>query len=158
MTDHTRAEDFSAYLDGMLRVRRAARLEQHVEGCERCRSELRALQMAKQAVAALPEVEPPAAWLPQGADSPFAAAAGGLRSRALPSRGRSSSGINRSRRALAGGLVMVGLAGAALGLGAWLVPPPSATVTFRQEVRQHLVLINDPLSDQTSYLLEARQP
>jgi DNA-binding transcriptional LysR family regulator len=118
--------------------------------------------MAKQAVAGLPLVGPPPAWLPRHEESPFAAAAAGssgdTQERLAVPRGRSSRAINRSRRALAGGLAMTGLAAAALGLGAWLVPPPPATVTFQQEVRQHLVLINDPLSDQTSYLLEARHP
>ena len=116
--------------------------------------------MAKRAVAGLAEVESSRAWLPQHEGSPLAAAIAGspgsAPERPAVPRGRSSRAISRSRRALVGALAMASIGSAALGLGAWLVPPPTATVTYRQEVRQHLVLINDPLSDQISYLLEAR--
>lgn len=52
-TDHTRwSEDLAAYVLGALEPEEAAELERHLEGCERCREELRWLEPA---VHALPE-------------------------------------------------------------------------------------------------------
>ena len=48
--------------------------------------------------------------------------------------------------------------GGLVGVGLWLVPPPPAQVSFQDEVRQHLVQMSNPLSDQTSYVIEARYP
>jgi anti-sigma-K factor RskA len=60
-TDHNRwSEDLGAYLLGALNPREAADFERHLEGCERCRQELRWLEPA---VDTLPETvertEPP---------------------------------------------------------------------------------------------------
>jgi anti-sigma-K factor RskA len=52
-TDHTRwSEDAAAYMLGALKPNEVAELERHVEGCERCREEIRWLTPA---VNALPE-------------------------------------------------------------------------------------------------------
>jgi anti-sigma-K factor RskA len=52
-TDHNRwSEDLAAYMLGALEAEEAARLERHLDGCERCREEMRWLQPA---VHSLPE-------------------------------------------------------------------------------------------------------
>ena len=62
----------------------------------------------------------------------------------------------RLRLRLAGGIAAV--AAGLVGAGLWLAPPPPAPVSFQDEVRQHLVQMSNPLSDQTSYVVEARYP
>jgi anti-sigma-K factor RskA len=50
-TDHDRwSEDVAAYVLGVLEPERAAALERHTEGCERCRADLRWLTPAAQAL------------------------------------------------------------------------------------------------------------
>jgi anti-sigma-K factor RskA len=52
-TDHNRwSEDLAAYMLGALEAEEAARLERHLDGCERCREEMRRLQPA---IHSLPE-------------------------------------------------------------------------------------------------------
>ncbi len=54
------SEDVAAYVLGALESERAAELERHAEGCERCRAELRWLMPAAQAIPeSVERVEPP---------------------------------------------------------------------------------------------------
>lgn len=63
MSEHDRwSEDLTAYALGALEPERAAELERHAESCERCRSEIRWLMPAVDALAeAAPRQEPPPA-------------------------------------------------------------------------------------------------
>jgi hypothetical protein len=54
----------SALADGNLADHERAAVEAHVSGCEPCRRELRAVTLLREAVAALPPVEPPDWFLP----------------------------------------------------------------------------------------------
>ena len=143
---HPRGRELSSYLDGTLRVRRTEAIARHVEACPACARELAALRRVSAALASQQEVEPRPGWLPRVREQVAAGARPGSTARIRL----------RLRLRLAGGIaaVAVGL----VGVGLWLVPPPAAPVTFQDEVRQHLVQMSNPLSDQTSYVVETRYP
>lgn len=63
MNEHDRwSEDLAAYVLGALDAERMAELERHAEGCERCRSEIRWLMPAVEALAEdVPRRQPPPA-------------------------------------------------------------------------------------------------
>lgn len=117
-TDHDRFnEDIAAYVLGALAPGEAAALEQHVEGCERCRSELRWLSAAART---LPESvqrrEPPRELRRQlmdevRADARAAAAA-------APADGARHRGPGWLRRLVSGSLGWQPLAGLAVVLAA----------------------------------------
>jgi anti-sigma factor RsiW len=139
---HPSGEELSSYLDGALRPGRALEVEVHLSRCGRCRQELSALRAAKAAVADLPPPEPRPGWLAQ-----------------VHEAGTARFGPARHRRVLLRrGAAVAGVAAVGLGVGLWIAPPPEAPVTFQDEVRQHLVQIDQPLSDQTSYVFEVRYP
>ena len=143
---HPRGRELSSYLDGGLSDRRTKAVAYHVEICTTCAREVAALRKVSSALASQEEVEPRPGWLARV--QPQVAAGG---------RPASTARIRlRLRLRLAGGIaaVAVGLVGA----GLWLAPPPPAPVSFQDEVRQHLVQMSNPLSDQTSYVVEARYP
>jgi anti-sigma factor RsiW len=121
-------------------------MARHVEACPTCARELAALRKVRAALASQEEVEPRPGWLsrvqPQVAAGARPASTARIR---LRLRLRLAGGV----AALAAGLVSAGL---------WLAPPPPAPVSFQDEVRQHLVQMSNPLSDQTSYVVEARYP
>ena len=143
---HPRGRELSSYLDGGLSDRRTEAVARHVEACPTCARELAALRRVSAALASQQEVEPRPGWLPRVQEL---AAAG-----ALPA---STARIRlRLRLRLAAGIVVVAVG--LLSVGLWLAPPPPAPVSFRDEVRQHLVQISNPLSDQTSYVVEVRYP
>jgi len=143
---HPDGRELSSYLDGALRVRRTEAIARHVEACPACARELAALRRVSAALASQQEVEPRPGWLPRVREQVAAGARPGSTARIRL----------RLRLRLAGGIaaVAVGL----VGVGLWLVPPPAAPVTFQDEVRQHLVQMSNPLSDQTSYVVEVRYP
>ena len=142
---HPGGRDLSSYLDGGLTGRRAGELAAHLASCDRCREELEALRTAKSAIADLPQADPRPDWLPR------------MREALARGAGISPSGsFARLRLRLTAGIA--GLAAAALGLGVWLAPPPETPVSFQDEVRQHMVQIDEPLADLTSYVVEARYP
>jgi anti-sigma-K factor RskA len=101
-TDHDRrSEDLAAYVLGALEPERAAELERHAEGCERCRSEMRWLTPAVQA---LPEsverMEPPPQLRARlmaevAADGGEAARAAGGPQDSKRGRGRTSAWLRR---------------------------------------------------------------
>ena len=142
---HSQGPDLSAYLDGALPSRRAARLRRHLDACGTCRAELAKLRATKVALAGLAPAEPADAWLPQLA----------ARFRA---GGPAPQLTHRSRHALQRRLAVTMAGAAALGVGLWLSPPPAAPVTFQEQVGQHVVQIDEPLTDQTSYLVLDRTP
>ena len=143
---HPRGKELSSYLDGGLPVRRTEAVARHVEACPACARELAALRRVRSALASQQEVEPRPGWLAHVQEQVAAGARPASRSRIRL----------RLRLRVAGGIaaVAVGLVGA----GLWLAPPPPAPISFQDEVRQHLVQMSNPLSDQTSYLVEARYP
>jgi len=143
---HPAGRELSSFLDGDLSDRRMERVARHVEACPTCARELAALRKISAALASQEEVEPRPGWLSRVEERVAAGA-----------RPASTARIRlRLRLRLAGGIaaVAVGL----VGVGLWLAPPPPAPVSFQDEVRQHLVQMNNPLSDQTSYVVEARYP
>ena len=143
---HPRGRELSSYLDGALPVRRTEAVARHVEACPACARGLAALRRVSSALACQQEVEPPPGWLPRVQEQV-----------ATGARPTSTARIRRHLRLrLAGGIaaVAVGL----VGVGLWRAPPPPAPVSFQDEVRQHLVQMSNPLSDQTSYVVEARYP
>jgi anti-sigma factor RsiW len=143
---HPGGRELSSYLDGGLSDRRTDRVARHVAACPTCDHELAALRKVSAALARQEEVEPRPGWLARVQEQ-VAAGARPASTAAIPLASRSR---RRSRiRAVAAGLVGVGL---------WLAPPPPAPVSFQDEVRQHLVQMSNPLSDQTSYVVEARYP
>ena len=143
---HPRGRELSSYLDGGLPRRRAETVGRHVGTCPACARELAALRGVKAALASQQEMEPRPGWL-----------AGVQEEVAAGTRPSSTSWIRvRLRLRLAAGIAAVG--GGLVGVGLWLVPPPPAQVSFQDEVRQHLVQMSNPLSDQTSYVIEARYP
>jgi len=115
-----------------------------VAGCAGCREKLRELRAAKSALADLAPADPQPGWLPHVEEL----IAGGATPR------RTQLALQRLHR----GAVATGLAAAALGVGVWLAPPPEAPVSFQDQIRRHLVQMGEPLSDQTSYVVEARYP
>jgi anti-sigma factor RsiW len=143
---HPRGRELSSYLDGGLSDRRTEGMARHVEACPTCARELAALRKVRAALASQEEVEPRPGWLsrvqPQVAAGARPASTARIR---LRLRLRLAGGV----AAVAAGLVSAGL---------WLAPPPPAPVSFQDEVRQHLVQVSNPLSDQTSYVVEARYP
>lgn len=143
---HLSGEELSAYLDGALPPRRTTAASRHLAGCSRCAAGLTALRTTKIAVAALPAGEPDPAWLP--AVTARLRRGGTLRPRLS----------HRSQHALRRRAGLAAAAMAALAAGIWFAPPPAPPISFRQEVRQHLVLIDQPTADQTSYVVEARTP
>ena len=154
---HPEGRDLSSYLDGGLTGRRAGELEEHLASCDMCREELGALRIAKSAVAGLPEADPGPDWLLRMRE----ALAGGL-SGPFPRPARvghlQGRRWRRTRPRLRLTASLAGLAAAVLWLGAWLAPPPEVPVSFQDEVRQHMVQIDEPLADLTSYVVEARYP
>lgn len=143
---HPPDEDLSSFLDGTPSPRRAAELERHLAACERCRSVLADLRAVRATLAGLPEAEAREGWLPDVATT---VAGGGLPTSTLGVR-------LRRRLRVTGGLVAAAVA--ALAVGLWAVPPPPAPVSFQDEVRHHLVQIDNPLADQTSYVVEVHFP
>lgn len=142
---HAAGPVLSAYLDGALPARQVGRLEQHLAGCAACTGELIQLRAIKLCLAGLPAAEPDQAWLPD-VEGHFRVAA--------PSPRLS----HRTQHALRRRMAFVSALAVALGVGIWLAPPPPAPVTFQDQVRQHLVQIDEPMTDQTSYVVEARYP
>ena len=143
---HPRGRELSSFLDGDLSDRRTEAVARHIEACPTCARELAALRKVSSALASQKEVEPRPGWLSRVQEQVAAGA-----------RPASTARIRlRLRLRLAGGMaaVAVGLVSA----GLWLAPPPPAPVSFQDVVRQHLVQMSNPLSDQTSYLVEARYP
>ena len=143
---HPRGRELSSFLDGDLSDRRTEAMARHIDACPTCARELAALRKVSSALASQKEVEPRPGWLSRVQEQVAAGA-----------RPASTARIRlRLRLRLAGGMaaVAVGLVSA----GLWLAPPPPAPVSFQDEVRQHLVQMSNPLSDQTSYLVEARYP
>jgi anti-sigma factor RsiW len=146
MTDHHSGRRLSAYLDGALTTRQAAAVARHLAACPACASELATLRAAKAALGSLPGADPGPGWLPAVTARMAAGQAPPIR---LSYRTRHAT---RRRAAIA-------LAStASLALAVLLAPPPPAPVSFRQEVGQHLVLIDEPAADQSSYVVEAPQP
>jgi len=143
---HPRGRELSSYLDGGLSDRRTKAVARHVEACPTCARKLAALRKVSSALAGQEEVEPRPGWLPRVKEQ---VAAG--------TRPASTARIRlRLRLRLAGGIATA--AAGLAGVGVWLAPPPPAPVSFQDEVRQHLVQMSNPLSDQTSYVVEARYP
>ncbi|HLI55495.1 MAG TPA: zf-HC2 domain-containing protein [Actinomycetota bacterium] len=130
----------SSYLDGALPARRAAAIERHLAACEPCRAELEALRSAKSAVGGL-GAPPEPGWLPEIA-----------RRLSTSPPPRLSYRTQHALRRRAG---VAAATAAVLGIGILLVPPAPAPVSFQQEVRQHLVLINEPAADQSSFVVIA---
>ena len=143
---HPRGRELSSYLDGGLSDRRTGGMARHVEACPTCARELAALRKVRAALASQEEVEPRPGWQSRVQQQVAAGA-----------RPASTARIRlRLRLRLAGGIAAV--AAGLLSVGLWLAPPPPAPVSFQDEVRQHLVQMSNPLSDQTSYVVEARYP
>lgn len=143
---HPAGRVLSSYLDGALSVRHAAAVNRHVAACPVCSGELAALEDVKAALARQRQVEPDAAWLARVHE--------GVASGARPS---STARVRIRRRLRVAGAGAV-VAAAALGVALWLTQPAPTPVTFQDEVRQHLVQMNNPLGDQASYVVEARYP
>lgn len=101
------------------------------------------MRATKAAVAGLPATEPRPEWLPRVEEVLARGVAG-------------HPGGRRSRRVRVGAGIAVAAAGA--GLALWLVPPAAAPATFQEEVRQHLAQMDNPVSDQASYVVETRYP
>jgi anti-sigma factor RsiW len=143
---HPRGRELSSYLDGGLSNRRTEAVARHAETCPTCVRELAALRQVSSALASQEEVEPRPRWLSRVQEQVGAGA-----------RPASTARIRlRLRLRLAGGIAAVAVGLVSVGL--WLAPPPPAPVSFQDEVRQHLVQMSNPLSDQTSYVVEARYP
>jgi anti-sigma factor RsiW len=143
---HPGGRELSSYLDGDLGDRRHGRVARHVDACPTCARELAALRKIGAALASQEEVEPRPGWLPRVQERVAAGA-----------RPASTARVrHRLRLRLAGGIAAV--AAGLVSVGLWLAPPPPAPVSFQDEVRQHLVQMSNPLSDQTSYVVEASYP
>ena len=143
---HPRGRELSSYLDGGLSDRHTEAVARHVEACPACARELAALRKVSAALASQEEVEPRPGWLARVREQVAAGA-----------RPASTARIRlRLRLRLAGGIAAA--AAGLVGVGLWLAPPPPAPVSFQDEVRQHLAQMSNPLSDQTSYVVEARYP
>jgi anti-sigma factor RsiW len=143
---HPGGRELSSYLDGGLSDRRTKAVARHVEACPACGRELAALRKVSSTLASQEEVEPRPGWLSRVQEQVAAGA-----------RPASTARIRlRLRLRLAGGIAAVAVGLVSVGL--WLAPPPPAPVSFQDEVRQHLVQMSNPLSDQTSYVVEARYP
>lgn len=143
---HPAEQDLSAYLDGALGADQRGALEIHLEGCAPCRAGLAELRSAKSALSVLREAEPPETWLPE------------LRQRLSGDEAPALRRAYRTRHALRRRLGAVATATGMLGLALWIAPPPPAPVSFQQEVQQHLVQIDGPMADQTSYVVDAGSP
>ncbi|GAC1365040.1 MAG: hypothetical protein NVSMB32_08250 [Actinomycetota bacterium] len=143
---HVRGRELSSYIDGALQPRGAPRGDGHLEDCPGCLSELRSLRATKLTLAALPPGEPADGWLP-GVEAGFRRG-----THLSPSRSQRSRNSLRRRVALACAATV------ALAVAVWFAPPPPAPISFQDEVRQHLVQIGDPMTDQISYVVEARYP
>jgi anti-sigma factor RsiW len=147
MTEHHPAgRELGSYLDGALSVRRAEAVGHHLAACRACSKELTALRGVKAALARHEPAEPDPGWLAR-VDEQVASGARPLSTSRIRVR-------RRLRLAAGGALFATG----ALGAAVWLAPPAPAPVSFQDEVRQHLVQMNNPLGDQTSYVVEARYP
>lgn len=143
---HPGGRGLSSYLDGGLSDRRTKAVARHVEACPACARELAALRKVSSALASQEEMEPRPGWLSRVQEQVAAGA-----------RPASTARIRlRLRLRLAGGIAAVAVGLVSVGL--WLAPPPPAPVSFQDEVRQHLVQMSNPLSDQTSYVVETRYP
>jgi anti-sigma factor RsiW len=143
---HPAGRELSSFLDGDLSDRRTEKVARHVQACPTCSRELAALRKVSAALASQEELEPRPGWLSRVQEQVAAGA-----------RPASTARIRlRLRLRLAGGIAAV--AAGLVGVGLWLAPPPPAPVSFQDEVRQHLVQMNNPLSDQTSYVVEVRSP
>lgn len=143
---HPGGSELSSYLDGGLSDRRTKAVARHVEACPACGRELAALRKVSSALASQEDVEARPGWLSRVQEQVAAGA-----------RPASTARIrHRLRLRLAGGIAAVAVGLVSVGL--WLAPPPPAPVSFQDEVRQHLVQMSNPLSDQTSYVVEARYP
>jgi len=141
-----RGRELSSYLDGGLSDRRTEAVARHVEACPACARELVALRKVSSALASQEDVEARPGWLSRVQEQVAAGA-----------RPASTARIrHRLRLRLAGGIAAVAVGLVSVGL--WLAPPPPAPVSFQDEVRQHLVQLSNPLSDQPSYVVEARYP
>jgi anti-sigma-K factor RskA len=107
MSEHERRDDIAAYLLGALTPAEEAELERHLEGCGRCREEMRWLEPAVRTIPESAErLEPPR----QLRDRLMAEVRGEARDRPQPPRRRRWS-LPRLR--LAGGLAAAALAVAA---------------------------------------------
>ena len=143
---HPAGRELSSFLDGDLSDRRMERVARHVAACPTCARQLAALREVSAALASQEEVEPRPGWLSRVQER---VAAG--------TRPASTARIRlRLRLRLAGGIAGVALG--LVGVGLWRAPSPPAPVSFQDEVRQHLVQMSNPLSDQTSYVVEVRYP
>ncbi|MEA2591880.1 MAG: putative zinc-finger [Actinomycetota bacterium] len=141
---HPRGRELSAYLDGTLSERRARTVGRHLESCPACSEEIAALRVVKAVVAAQQPLEPPPAWLALVEEQ----VGRGVRP--------SSAWRLRVRRRVRVAAAGAGVATLGLGIAIWLTPPAPPPVSFQDEVRQHLVQMDNPLGDQTSYVVEAR--
>ena len=145
--DHTRwSEDLAAYVLGALDPAERTELERHLEGCERCREEMRWLEPAVQTLPESVERQEPPRQLRESlmaevredarrAESERARAEGGSRS-VLPTWLRGGS-QQRGLRLAAGFAAVVLLVGAVVGYeigkeGAG-EDPPASTLISRQE-------------------------
>jgi len=143
---HPRGRELSSYLEWGLSDRRTEAVARHVKACPTCARELAALRRVSSVLANQEQVEPRPGWLSRVQEQVAAGA-----------RPASTARIRlRLRLRLAGGIAAVAVV--LVGVGLWLAPPPPAPVSFQDEVRQHLVQMSNPLSDQTSYVVEARYP
>lgn len=143
---HPAEQDLSTYLDGALAADQRGALETHLGGCGSCRAGLARLRSAKAALSVLGEAEPPETWLPE------------LRVRLSGDEALALRRAYRTRYALRRRLGVVATVTGMLGLALWIAPPPPPPVSFQQEVRQHLVQIDVPMADQTSYVVDATSP
>ena len=106
--EHTRwSEDLATYMLGALSAREAAELERHLEGCERCREEMRWLEPALHALPESVERQEPPKRLRQSADGRGAGGrAGGAPPATLPLArplaGARAAGCHRFRAGGAG--------------------------------------------------------
>jgi anti-sigma factor RsiW len=67
---HVPESDLSALADGELRGGAAAHAARHIEGCDRCRSELEGLRMLKAMLAQAPRAQPTRSFVLSGAEAP----------------------------------------------------------------------------------------
>lgn len=143
---HPAERDLSGYLDAALPPDQVTGLEAHLENCPGCRDHLADLRSAKSALSVLREAEPPAAWLPA------------LRGRLSGDEAHALRRSYRTQHVLRRRLGVVVVASGVLGVGLWIAPPPPPPVSFQQEVQQHMVQIDEPMADQTSYVVDASAP
>ncbi|HWJ43179.1 MAG TPA: anti-sigma factor [Solirubrobacterales bacterium] len=107
-SDHTRwSEDLAAYMLGALEADEAAELERHLEGCERCREEMRWLEPAVHSLPEAVERAEPPKRLRQTLMAEVRADARAERSDARPSRWRSLWATRRLRVATGFALVVL---------------------------------------------------